>query len=355
MEFPIFKTKKEGTDKIFNLSDPQERNEYFQLKAGPEIEKIKRHIEEGNTFIAYLMGKKSSGKGTYAKMFAEIIGNDKVDHFSIGDMIRDIDIEMSDEDRRQELFEFLKDNYRGWLGIEEMMDMLDKRSTKTLLPTDLILTLVKREIAKRDKKVIFIDGFPRDMDQISYSLFFRDLVGYREDPDLFVLIDIPNNVIDERIKWRRICPVCKTSRNLKLLPSSKVKYKKEEDEFVLLCDNPECEGVEMVGKEGDELGIEPIKERLAVDEKLIKQAFTLFGIPKVLLRNAIPVEEANENVDGYEITPEYRFKWNKDEEKVEIKEVPWTLRDGEENEFYSLMAPPVVVSLIHQMSEALNL
>lgn len=355
MEFPIFKTKREDTDKEFNLSDPQERKEYFQLKAGNEIEKIKKHIEEGNTFIAYLMGKKSSGKGTYAKMFAEIVGNDKVDHFSIGDMIRDIDAELSDEVKKGELVEFLKENYRGWLSVEEIMEMLEQRSTKTLLPTDLILTLVKREIAKRDKKVIFIDGFPRDMDQISYSLFFRDLVGYREDPDLFVLIDIPNNVIDERIKWRRVCPVCKTSRNLKLLPSSKVSYKADKDEFALICDNPECDEVEMVGKEGDELGIEPIKERLAVDEKLIKQAFTLYGIPKILLRNAVPVEVAKENVDGYEITPEYRYEWNEAEGKVEVKEIPWTLTDEEGNAFYSLMAPPVVVSLIHQMSESLNL
>ncbi len=355
MEFPVFKTKKGDAGRSFDLSDPQERKEYFQLKAGPEIEKIKKHIEEGNTFIAYLMGKKSSGKGTYAKMFAEIVGSDKVDHFSIGDMIRDVDAELSDETKKADLVDFMKENYRGWLSIEEIMDMLEQRSTKTLLPTDLILTLVKREIAKRDKKVIFIDGFPRDMDQISYSLFFRDLVGYREDPDLFVLIDIPNNVIDERIKWRRVCPECKTSRNLKLLPSSKVKYNSESEEFALICDNPECGEVEMVGKEGDELGIEPIKERLLVDEKLIKQAFTLYGIPKILLRNAVPVDVADENVDGYEITPEYRYEWNETEGKVEVKEIPWTLTDEEGNEFYSLMAPPVVVSLIHQMSETLNL
>jgi len=355
MEFPIFKTKREDINRKFNFSDPQERKEYFQLKAGDEIEKIKKHIEKGNTFIAYLMGKKSSGKGTYAKMFAEIVGNDKVDHFSIGDMIRDVDAVLSDEGKKEELVDFLKENYRGWLSIKEIMDMLEQRSTKTLLPTDLILTLVKREIAKRDKKVIFIDGFPRDMDQISYSLFFRDLIGYREDPDLFILIDIPNKVIDERIKWRRICPKCKTSRNLKLLPSSKVSYKADKDEFVLICDNPECEEIEMVGKEGDEFGIDPIRERLETDEKLMKQAFTLYGIPKILLRNAIPVSAAEENVDSYEITPEYYYEWNEAEKKVEVKEISWTFTDKEGNEFYSLMAPPVVVSLIHQMTESLNL
>jgi len=48
---------------------------------------------------------------------------------------------------------------------------LKAATPKTLLPTELILALVKREIAKRPRKTLFIDGFPRDMDQVSYSLF----------------------------------------------------------------------------------------------------------------------------------------------------------------------------------------
>ncbi len=354
MDFPIFKTKMEGIDQKFNLSEPQERQNYFKAKAGPEIEKIKKHVEEGNTFIVYLMGKKNSGKGTYSKMFAEAVGKDKIEHFSIGDMIREVDEEVNHEEKVRELREFLEQNYRGFLSADEIINMLLDRSTSKLLPTDVILTLVKREIAKRDKKVIFIDGFPRDMDQISYSLFFRDLIGYREDPDLFVLIDLPNTVIDERIKWRKICPKCKTSRNLKLLPTSKIKYDESSEEFRLICDNDECEdGIEMVSKEGDELGIEPIKDRLATDEKLIKQAFTLYGIPKILLRNAIPIDKAEGMLDDYEITPEYQYELN--DGKVEVKEVLYTVNDDGGVECYSLMAPPVVVSLIHQMVDVLNL
>jgi adenylate kinase family enzyme len=353
VNFPIFKTKKEEY-KFFNLSDPEERQDYFKFKAGPEIEKLKNHINKG-TFIVYLMGKKNSGKGTYAKMFAEIMGSDKIDHFSVGDMIRDIDIETKDENKKQELISFLEKNYRGWLSTNEIIDLLEKRSTESLLPTDLILTLVKREIAKRERKVIFIDGFPRDMDQISYSLFFRDLIGYREDPDLFVLIDVPDNVIDERIKWRRVCPLCKTSRNLKLLPTSKIQYNEEKNGFNLICDNPECKAVEMTYKEGDEKGIDPIRARLKTDQDLIKQAFSLYGIPKILLRNSIPVESANEYADDYELTPEYQYEWNKEKNEVEIKEVPWVVKDNDGTEIHSLMAPPVVVSMIHQMTDIFNL
>ncbi len=352
VEFPIFKTKVEN-DRRFDLSDPKGREEYFNFKAGKEIEEIRSYLEE-SAFIIYLLGKKSAGKGTYSKMFAEVVDPEKIDHFSIGDMIRSVDKELGDEKKEAELRKFLEENYRGWSSIDEVMNILKGRSTKTLIPTEVILTLVKREIAKRGRKVIFIDGFPRDMDQISYSLFFRDLIGYRDDADFFALIDVPEQVIDERIKWRKICPKCDTSRNLKLLPTSKIEYDKETEEFHLLCDNPSCEGGRMVGKEGDEEGIEPIKERLAMDEKLIKQAFDLYGVPKILLRNSVPVEKAEEYVSEYELTPEYRYKWNEEKGEVEVEETPWTIKDENGVESYSLMAPPVVVSFIKQLADILK-
>ncbi len=352
LEFPVFKTKVEN-DRKFNLSDPKERSDYFFLKAGDEIEEIRKFLEE-SAFIVYLLGKKSAGKGTYSKMLAEVIDPEKIDHFSIGDMIRGVDKELKDEKKREELVEFLKKNYRGWHSLEEVMSILEGRSTTKLLPTDFILTLIKREIAKRGRKVIFIDGFPRNMDQISYSLFFRDLIGYRDDDDFFVLIDVPEKVIDERAKWRRVCPECNTSRNLKLLPTSKIGYDNEKEEFYLICDNPDCNEVRMVAKEGDEAGIAPIKERLEMDEKLIKQAFSLHGIPKILLRNSVPINEAEKYVSDYEITPEYKYEWNEEKKEVEVKEVPWVVEDDNGVESYSLMAPPVVVSFIKQLADILR-
>ncbi len=352
IEFPIYKTKVEN-DRPFNLSDPKGREEYFRFKAGDEIETIRNYLKE-TAFILYLLGKKSAGKGTYSKMFAEAIDPEKIDHFSIGDMIRTVDGELQDEKKEAELRDFLEKNYRGWSSVDEVMRLLKERSTKKLIPTEVILTLVKREIAKRGRKVIFIDGFPRDMDQISYSLFFRDLIGYRDDADFFALIDVPEQVIDERIKWRRVCPKCDTSRSLKLLPTSKIDYDKETGEFHLLCDNPDCEGGRMIKKEGDEAGIDPIKERLDMDEKLIKQAFELYGVPKILLRNSVPVEKAKEYVSDYELTPEYRYKWNEEKGEVEIEETPWTIKDDNGVESYSLMAPPVVVSFIKQLADILR-
>ena len=353
IEFPIFKTKIDSSKK-FDLTDFNQRQAYFELKAGKEIKKLREYLKE-NTFIAYLLGKKNSGKGTYAKMFKEVVDKDRVEHFSIGDMVREFDEVLKDKEKKKEFISFLEKNYRGFLPLEKIIETIEKRNTKVLLPSELILSLVKKEIAEREKKALFIDGFPREMDQISYSLFFRDLIGYRDDPDAFVLIDVPEAVIDERIKYRVICPLCQTSRSLKLLPTKKVEYDKKNKKFYLVCDNSDCKGARMVAKEGDELGIGPIKKRLETDEKLIKQAFSLYGIPNVLLRNSVPVDKAEEFVDDYEITPEYSYQWDEKSEKVKTIEKPWQVSDDNGTPCYSLMPPPVVVSLIKQMTKVLGI
>ena len=353
LDFPLFKTKS-AKYKKFDLSDTKDRQKYFEYKAGPEIKKLREYFKK-NTFVAYLMGKKSSGKGTYAKMLAEVVDKNAIAHFSIGDMIRSFDEVIHDKSKRKELVAFLEKNYRGFLPLEDIMKSLDNRSTKTLLPTELILALAKREIAKLGKKTIFLDGFPRDLDQISYALFFRDLIGYREDDDVFVLIDVPTSVIDERVKYRVICPLCQTSRNLKLLATKNVEYDKKEKKFYLICDNSSCKGARMVIKEGDEQGIEPIRARLEKDEMLVKEAYKLQGIPKVLLRNTIPVTKTKEIADDYEITPEYVYTWDEKKQKVITTEKPWEVKDDSGVLSNSLMPPPVVVSLIKQLVKVLDI
>lgn len=352
LDFPLFKTKSDVYKK-FDLTSVEGRKEYFEYKAGPEIKKLQEFLKD-NTFIAYLMGKKSSGKGTYAKMLAEIVEKDKIAHFSIGDMIRSLDEIIQNPEKRKEMEEFLQKNYRGRISLQEVMKSWDNRSTKTLLPTELILALAKKEISKLGRKAIFIDGFPRDIDQVSYALFFRDLIDYRSDPDVFILIDVPTTVIDERVKTRVICPLCNTSRSVKLLPTKKVGYDKEKNQFYLNCDNSACSGARMVQKEGDEQGIEPIRSRLEKDEMLIKEAYNLQGIPHVMLRNSIPVEKIKEVTDDYEITPEYSYKENSDG-SIETQEKPWQVNDDEGQACNSLMPPPVVVSLIKQLVQVLGL
>ncbi|MFA4975429.1 MAG: nucleoside monophosphate kinase [Candidatus Paceibacterota bacterium] len=354
-EFPIIKTKVQGLNTRFDLNDPKERKEYFEVKAGVEIEKIKKYLEE-NTFIAYLLGKKNSGKGTYTKLMAEIFGKDKIGHISVGDLVRTVYKDISDPQKKEEIVEYLEDHYRGYISVDDAINALIGKNQKVLLPTEFILALLKREIDKFDRKVIFIDGFPRELDQVQYSLYFRDLANYRMDPDLFIAINIPESVIDERMRNRVVCPKCQAPRNLTTFPTKEIGYDKDSKEFFLICDNPECSGARMIGKEGDNAGIESIRERLTIDDNLIKKVMSLHGIPKILLRNAVPVDSVkNGIIDDYEVTPKYVFKYNEDTDKTHTDEEPWIIKDDEGVESYSLLAPPVVIGLLKQLVKALEL
>ena len=354
-EFPLLSTKVPGATKKFDLSDPSERKEYFEAKAGEDIAKLKRFFNEGKTFIAYFLGKKNAGKGTYTKLLMEIFGKDKIGHISVGDVVRDVHAAMENEEEKKKLLEYLHKNYRGYITPEEAIAALLSRDQKTLLPNEFTLALIKREIDQMDRKALFLDGFPRNLDQVSYSLFFKELIAYREDPDIFIAIDIPEAVIDERMKYRVVCPICHTPRNLKLLATKYVGYEEGKKEFYLMCDNPECGQARMVAKEGDSLGIESIRDRVALDDKLIEKIFSLHGIKRILARNAVPVEKAAEFTDDYELTPEYYYEYDEKAKTIKTLERPFTVKDDEGVEVYSLLAPPVVLSLIKHLVKTLKL
>jgi len=356
MDFPLFKTKIKGLNKKFDLNSPQGRKEYFLAKAGAEIEKLNQYLAT-NAFIAYMLGKKGSGKGTYAQLFEEIFGENKVYQLSIGDIVRKWHkVVLEEKHGREKIMVALdKGRYRGFISKEEGVERLLGRSMTKLLPSEFILALLKAEITALGKRALFIDGFPRGMDQVSYSLFFRDLIGYRDDPDIFVLIDIPEIVIDERMKYRRVCPLCQNTRNIKLLPTSKIGFDKDKKEFYLICDNPVCEGERMIAKEGVELGLAGLRERLDNDANLMSQAMSLYGIPRILLRNHLPADKALELADDYEITPEYSYEWDEKQNKAIVKEKSWVFPDDSGVPSVSFLAPPVALSLIKQLVEVLNL
>src|SRR3989344_3902003 len=348
-EFPITKTKVPNLERKFDLSDPKERKEYFEAKAGPEIAKLKKYFEN-NTFVAYLLGKKNSGKGTYTKLMAEIFGADKIGHISVGDLVRETHKIIENPEERKKIVGYLEKNYRVYISIDDAIDALVGKNQKVLLPTEFILALVKREIDKLDRKAIFLDGFPRDLDQIQYSLYFRDLINYRLDPDIFVAINIPESVLDERMRNRVVCPKCQAPRNLTVLATKEVGFDDKTKKFFLICDSLECDNIRMVGKEGDSAGIESIRDRLELDDKLIKKVMSLHGIPKILLRNAVPVNSVRDDiVDDYEVTPKYVFELDEKTGKVNINEKSWVVKDDEGIDSFSLLAPPVVIGLIKQL------
>ncbi len=306
--------------------------------------------------MGILLGKKNSGKGTYIKLFMEAVGAEHIKHISIGDIVRSVHKDLSNPKKRKALVEFLNDRYRGFISIKQALDIIEGRDTKTLLPTEIILALVEKEIDKADRKAIFIDGFPRTHDQIPYSLFLKALMGYRNDPDFIVFINVPEQVMDQRIKTRVICPTCKTPRSARVLRTKEVGYDEKTKEFYLICDNPGCPNPKrMISKEGDHLGIKNIRDRINTDGEIMRKLLELKGIPKVFLRNSVPVSQARKFIDDYEITPGYRYKWDDKNKKVVGIEEPWVVKDDEGKRSYSLLPTAVVVGMIKQVAEALAL
>jgi len=77
-------------------------------------------------------------------------------------------------------------------------------------------------------------------------------------------------------------------------------------------------------------------------------------LPKILLRNSIPVSEAKKLVDDYEITPEYVFHRDKGSKgKVKVEEKPWVIKDDQGVPSYSLLPQAVVVSFLKQFADLL--
>ena len=351
LNFPIVSNKVTGIDQEFNISDPGQRQTYFRLKAGKEIEKIKIFLEN-HTFVAIMLSKKGSGKGTYSGLLKEIFGDEHIGQISVGDITRNVFEEIKNPQGLKDLREYLENNYRGYISIDEAIDIFMNKTQGKLLPTEFILSLVTREIEKLPRKALIIDGFPRNVDQVSYSLHLRHIINFRDDPDFMVFIDIPEMVIDARIKNRFICSKCQTSRSLTLLPSSKIGYDETNKEYFLICDKLGCDGGRMVRKEGDEQGIAPIKDRLDLDGTLMEMAQDIHGIQKIFLRNAIPLSEATKNFDNYEMTPEFYYEKDTQGQIVTLNK-PWVVKDDNGVDCVSLMAPAVMVNYLRQLAKIL--
>ncbi|OGC68671.1 hypothetical protein A2415_02370 [candidate division WWE3 bacterium RIFOXYC1_FULL_39_7] len=358
MKFDYYNSKILSNGKTYVLTDPARRRLYFEAKLGSKIDEVKEYLDH-NSFVGYLLAKKQAGKGMYSKMVEEILGSERFAHISVGDVVRSFHEKLNKDEDVSDVLEYLKLNYRGFMSIDESISALRSRTTdKVSVPAELILTLLKMEIDKIGKKGLFIDGLPRTLDQISYSLYFRDLINYRDDPDFFVLINIPLELIDIRMKSRVVCPICQTSRNTKLSPTSILSYDSSAKQVKLLCDNSTCSGygkAQYVIKEGDASGILSISERLKTDEELMQKALNLHGIPKILIESAIPVEVSSDYLEDYEIQPAYEYEISGEvgKEKVISKTAPLTFKNDSGDDCHTMYAATYVVNIFDQLHKTL--
>ncbi|RLF97393.1 adenylate kinase [Thermococci archaeon] len=165
-----------------------------------------------------VLGPPGAGKGTQAEMLERELG---LKHLSTGDILR--------EEVRK--------------GTE-----LGKRAEKymksgELVPDDLIVEMMEKEISKYDNFVL--DGFPRNLKQ-------AEALDKMCRIDKVILLEVPDEVILERLSLRRSCPKCNRVYHLKYNPP-------KENEICDYC------GVKLYQRDDDKE--EVIKKRLEVYRK----------------------------------------------------------------------------------------
>ena len=139
--------------------------------------------------IVILLGAPGSGKGTIAgKLAAE---HDNLKHVSSGDLLRGAVA-------------------KGTPAGVEAKGYMEKGN---LVPDALIAQMIKDVVAETAGDItMLLDGFPRNLAQA------KILEEMGAPIKSVVLVDVPDEVIHDRIAGRRTCPKCKAGYHVKALP-----------------------------------------------------------------------------------------------------------------------------------------
>jgi adenylate kinase len=130
-----------------------------------------------------IMGIQGSGKGTQAKLLAEELD---LEHISVGDIFR------------------WNVQHHTKLGAQVRRSV----AAGELVSDDLVETAVHQRLSEHDWNYGFIiDGFPRNQPQASFFLESYDL-------DAVILLEVPDQLVRDRILSRRLCSQCGVDYNL---------------------------------------------------------------------------------------------------------------------------------------------
>ena len=129
-----------------------------------------------------MLGAPGAGKGTQAKMISEKYG---IPHISTGDIFR----------------ANIKNETELGKKAKKYMDQ------GLLVPDELVVDLVVDRLTKEDTKEGYIlDGFPRTIPQA--EALTNALKEREEDIDYAINVEVPDEVIVERMSGRRACINC---------------------------------------------------------------------------------------------------------------------------------------------------
>ena len=176
--------------------------------------------------IIVLMGAPGAGKGTQARLLQERL---HLPQISTGDIFRSLT------------------NAQTPLA-QEVKALMERGQ---LVPDELTIKLVQERTAQPDcRNGYILDGFPRTPGQ---ATSLKGLAAEQGNSIVAVLIDVPSELLEQRMTGRRNCPVCGEIYNIYLKPP------KHDN----VCDfHPEAQ---LVHRADD--NVETVKARLATYEK----------------------------------------------------------------------------------------
>ncbi|QQE10430.1 nucleoside monophosphate kinase [Planctomycetota bacterium] len=134
-----------------------------------------------------IMGVQGSGKGTQSRMLCNTYG---FKHISTGDMFRE--------------------EIQSQSPIAEKIKNLINQGN--LVPDEIVSEVVRKGLSQLDdSKGFILDGFPRNAAQAQFLIDNIDI-------DAVIVLEIPDQVVIERIMSRRLCSECKRDYNIDFRP-----------------------------------------------------------------------------------------------------------------------------------------
>ncbi|MFH0703276.1 MAG: adenylate kinase [bacterium] len=138
------------------------------------------------------LGAPGSGKGTQASKLAEFL---KIPHIDTGSILRSAVGEGTE----------LGNTAKSYMDAGK------------LVPSEIVIGIIKERLQKSDCENGFIlDGFPRNIEQAKGLDVI--LTEINKEITIVINIDIPEDILVDRMAYRRICKVCGEKYNLKFFP-----------------------------------------------------------------------------------------------------------------------------------------
>ena len=137
------------------------------------------------------LGPPGAGKGTQAQLLTKELG---IPQISTGDMLR----------------KAMREGTKTGLEAKRYVE------SGGLVPDDVVIAIVKERLAEDDcKNGYMLDGFPRTVYQAEELSKFATI-------DVAVDLDLPDEVIVQRLSGRRVCPNCNATYHISQLGGSTV-------------------------------------------------------------------------------------------------------------------------------------